>query len=121
MDYEDWRDTWVVYLERGAESLTVMVRSDHAWTRSLEDLHVVQIQVPALVAVDEWRSMRGADAVFLAFTDSRVAAAVCGLEGWTTEVDKLDQARWRVRFQWRGQTVAEAEVDLAGATVVAVR
>ncbi len=118
--YDAWRDTWVIHLERGPDSLVVILRSEQAWTRSLDDLRIVQIEVPAVVAVDEWRSMQGADAIALAFSDPRVAAAVRGLDGWTTEVEALDRSLWRVRFVWEGRAVAEVDVDL-GARAVAVR
>ena len=119
--YEDWRDTWIVQLERGPESLTVILRSEHAWARSLEDLRIVQIQVPSVVSVEDWRSRRGADAVALAFADPRVAAAVRGVDGWTTEVEALDRSVWRVRFMAGGAVVAEVDVDLRERLVVATR
>jgi hypothetical protein len=119
--YEDWRDTWTIYLERGVDSLQVTLRSEHAWQRSLEDLHILQIEVPFVVAVDDWQAMQGAEAVAIAFTDARIAAAVRGLEGWTTDVDPLGGTSWLVRFQWQGTTVAEAEVDLGRAVVVSAR
>ena len=117
--YEGWRDTWVVHLERGADSLVVVVASEQAWSRSLEDLRIVQIQVPAVVAVEDWRSRRGSEAIALAFADARVAAAVRGVEGWTTEVIALDRRVWRVRFVVDGAVVAEVDVDLGEREVVA--
>lgn len=117
LGYDAWRDTWVIHLERGPDSLVVTLRSERAWTRSLEELRIVQIEVPAVVAVEDWRSMRGADAITLAFSDPRVAAAVRGLDGWTTEVEALDRSLWRVRFVWEGGTVAEADVDLSARAV----
>lgn len=115
--YDDSRDTWTVYVERGPESLVVTLRSANEWARSLEDLRVVEIEVPALVSVDEWRSMRGSAAAALAFTDARVAAAVRGLDGWVSEAEQIGESVWLVRFRWEGQTLAEAEVDLALASV----
>ncbi len=111
--YESWRDTWVVHIERGQDSLIVTLRSEHAWTRSLEDLEVLQIRATSVVGVGDWRSMRGSDAVALAFTDPRVVAAVRGLEGWTASAEEVDRSLWRVLFVWEGRTVAEVEVDLA--------
>lgn len=119
--YEAWRDTWVVHLERGSESLIVVLRSDQSWTRSLEDLRIVQIHVPSVVAVEDWRSRRGSDAVALAFADARVAAAVRGVDGWTTEVEALDRGVWRVRFLADGLVVAEVDVDLGERAVVVRR
>ncbi|HET8985430.1 MAG TPA: hypothetical protein VFN03_06705 [Trueperaceae bacterium] len=110
--YEDWRDTWTIYLERGVDSLQVILRSEHAWQRSLEDLHILQIEVPFVVAVDDWQAMQGAEAIALAFSDAGIAAAVRGLDGWTTEVTELDRALWLVTFWWEGTSVARAEVDL---------
>lgn len=115
--YDDSRDAWTVYLERGPESLVVTLRSANEWARSLDNLRVVEIEVPALVAVDEWRSMRGSAATALAFTDARIAAAVRGLEGWVSEAEQLGESVWLVRFRWEGRTVAEAEVDLVSASV----
>lgn len=119
--YEGWRDTWVVHLERGAESLIVVVASEDAWSRSLEDLRIVQIHVPSVVAVEDWRSRKGSDAVALAFADARVASAVRGVDGWTTEVEPLDRTVWRVRFLAGGAVVAEVDVDLGARVVVARR
>jgi len=119
--YESWRDTWVIHLERGPASLVVVLQSDHAWTRSLEDLRIVQIRVPAVVSVEDWRSRQGAEAIALAFAEPRVAAAVRGRDGWTTDVEALDRAVWRVRFVADGAVVAEADVDLAARVVVVRR
>lgn len=116
--YEAWRDTWTIYLERGVDSLQVTMRSENAWQRSLDDLHIVQIEAPAVVAVDDWQAMQGAEAVALAFGDARIAAAVRGLDGWTTEVAELDRALWLVTFWWDGTSVARAEVDLTHQAVV---
>lgn len=116
--YEEWRDTWVVHIERGADSVIVILRSEDEWARSLERLHIVQVQVPGVVAVEEWRSRRSADAIALAFTEPRVAAAVRGLEGWTTEAEALDWDVWRVSFVWEGRTVARADVDLVERSVL---
>lgn len=115
--YDDSRDAWTVFVERGVESLVVTLRSANEWARSLEDLRIVEIEVPALVSVDEWRSMRSSAAAALAFTDARVAAAVRGLDGWVSEAEQLGESVWLVRFRWEGRTVAEAEVDLAVASV----
>ncbi len=115
--YDDWRDTWTVSLERGSQSLVVTLRSANEWQRSLEDLRIVSIEVPALVPEADWRSRRGAEAAALAFTDARVAGAVRGLDGWVSEAEQLDDTVWLVRFNWEGQTVVEAEVDLRSTSV----
>ena len=117
--YEVWRDAWIVHLERGPESLIVALSSDQPGSRSLEGLRIVQIHVPAVVAVEDWRSRRGSDAVALAFADARVAAAVRGVDGWTTEVEALDRSVWRVRFVADGAVVAEVDVDLGARAVIA--
>jgi hypothetical protein len=110
---EDWRDTWIVHIERGPDSLVVILRSEHAWTRSLDDLSIVQIVAPAVVSVDEWRERHGAEAIALAFADPGVAAAVRGVEGWTADAEPLEADRWRVRFLAEGRVLAEAEVDVS--------
>lgn len=111
--YESWRDTWVIHIERGMDSLIVTLRSEHAWQRSLEDLSILQIRATGVIEVDDWRSMRGSDAIALAFTDPRVVSAVRGREGWTASAQELDRSLWRVSFLWEGQTLAEVDVDLA--------
>jgi len=118
--YEDWRDTWVVHVQRSSAPLVVVLRSAHAWTRSLDDLRIVQIRVPTVVAVDEWISRSGSDAIALAFLQPEVAAAVRGRDGWTADAEPLDRGLWRVRFEWQGATVAEAEVDLSRRQVAMV-
>ena len=119
--YDAWRDAWIVHLERGPASLIVALRADPPGSRSLEGLRIVQIHVPAVVAVEDWRSRRGSDAVALAFADADVAAAVRGLEGWRTEVEELDRNLWRVRFVGGGVVVAEVDVDLEARVVVGRR
>lgn len=115
--YESWRDTWVVHVERGADSLVVILRSDNSWQRSLEDLSILQIRSTGLVEVSDWRSMRGSDAIALAFTDPRIVSAVRGRDGWTASAHELDRSLWRVVFLWEGQALAEVEVDLAVGTL----
>ncbi|MBX3143737.1 MAG: hypothetical protein KF813_08275 [Trueperaceae bacterium] len=115
--YESWRDTWVVHVERGTDSLVVTLRSENAWQRSLDDLSILQIRSTGLVGVSDWRSMRGSDAIALAFTDPRIVSAVRGREGWTASAQELDRSLWHVVFMWEGQSLAEVEVDLAVGTL----
>jgi len=119
--YQAWSDTWVVHLQRGTDSLVVVLSSERAWARSLENLRIVQIHVPAAVAVDDWRSRQSSDAIALVFADPVVAAAVRGRDGWATEVEALDRAVWRVRFVVDGAVVAEADVDVSERVVVGRR
>ncbi len=116
--YEEWRDTWVVHIQRSPSPLVVVLRSEHAWTRSLDDLSIEQIRVPTVVSVEEWNERSGSDAIAIAFLAPEVAAAVRGRDGWTADAELLDRGLWRVRFEWSGQTVAEADVDMTRREVV---
>lgn len=115
--YQDWSGNWVVYLERGRDSLEVTLRSEGSSLRSLEGLRLVQISAPAMPSVADWTDMRGSEAAALAFTDPAVATAVRGLYGWTSVAEQLERSRWRVRFEWEEQVVAVAEVDLLTGSV----
>lgn len=119
--YEDWRDTWVVHLERGPDSLYVILRSAHAWTRSLEDLQVIQIHATQLPEFDEWRDRHGAEAVARAFGEPAVAAAVRGVAGWTAAPEPIDRGVWIVRFLDGERVLVTAEVDVDRGVVVVSR
>lgn len=115
--YEAWRDAWVVYLERGPDSLHVILRSRSAWTRSLDDLEVVFVRAENLPRYEEWREMQGAEAIARAFGEPAVAAAVRGVEGWTASAEAIDRNVWRVRFLAEARVLVEAVVDVGRGTV----
>jgi hypothetical protein len=119
--YEAWRDTWVVYLERGPDSLQVLLRSPQPWTRSLEGLHVVQINAAYLPAYETWRDQRGSAAVARLFFEPGVAEAVRGVEGWTAEVEPVGRDVWRVQLKNGARVLLDAVVDLGRATVIVRR
>ena len=119
--YEAWRDAWVVYLERGTDSLHVVLRSAHDGMRSLDGLRVIQVQAVHLPAYTAWRDMQGAEAIARAFGDPAVAAAVRGVVGWTADAEPVDRRIWRVRFLDGARALVEAEVDVGRGTVVVRR
>jgi hypothetical protein len=111
--YDSWRECWMVHIERGADSLDVTLRSRRSESRSLEDLYLEKVYAANIMSYGDWQNANGAQVVAVAFENPEIAAAVRGIDGWTTATERLDGDAWKVRFLSGETVIAEADVNIA--------
>ena len=110
--YDSWREGWFVHLERGPDSLDVSVRSRRKGSLNLADLFVEKIYFPNVLSLEDYQAARRSNAVALAFSSPRIAAALREQPGWTSSGEPLGAELWAVSFALAEQQVASAVVDL---------
>ncbi len=112
IDYSGWQKAWSVYLDRGDDSVVVMVQFDGKLPTTLDNPHLLDIEFPQVMGYDDWQKSKQALAIAAAFKDADIAKALSGVDGWTTSVDRQDDGLWSVTFLSDDQTLAEVTVDL---------
>jgi hypothetical protein len=114
--YDSWRETWMVHLDRGADSLDLTLRSRSAQPKSFESLYLEKVYVANIMSYDDWQNANGSQVIALAFENPEVAAAVRGVD-WTTSTERLEGDAWKVRFLSGEQVIVEADVNIADGSV----
>ncbi len=116
--YDSWREVWMVHIERGADSLDLTVRSRSATPKSFESLYLEKVYVANIMSYEDWQDGNGSQVVAVAFENPEIAAAVRGVDGWTTATEKLEGDAWKVRFLSGETVIAEADVNMADGSIV---
>ncbi len=111
--YDSWRETWMVHIDRGADSLDLTVRSRRGESKSLEGLYLEKVYVANIMSYGDWQNANGSQVVAIAFENPEIASAVRGVDGWTTSTERLEGDAWKVRFLSGETVLAEADVNVA--------
>jgi hypothetical protein len=115
--YDGWRECWMVHLDRGADSLDLTLRSRRSDPKSLEGLYLEKVYVANIMSFTDWNNANGSQIVAAAFENPEIAAAVRGVDGWTTATERLEGDAWKVRFLSGETVIAEADVNIADGSV----
>lgn len=111
--YDGWRECWTVHIDRGVDSLDLIVRSRRSEPRSLDHLYLERVNIINIMSYGDWQNANSANVVAVAFEHPDIAAAVRDVDGWTTQTEKLEGEAWKVRFLSGETIVAEADVNMA--------
>ena len=119
VDYNGWAQAWSVYIDRGSDSLSVLVQFDGKLPTSLENPHFLGISFPQVLSYSDWAESKKALAVATAFKNPQIADALSAVDNWTTATEKQDDTHWVVSFKQGDTVLAQVTVDLATNQVVA--
>lgn len=109
--YNGWAKAWGVWIERGDNSLYVMVQFDGLTPDSLDNPSILRIEFPRVMTYDEWQAGISSEVTALAFAQPDVAAALRGITGWQSQVEHQDDGLWRVTFMQDETEVVSAVVN----------
>lgn len=116
VDFDGYADLWGVYIDRGAESLYVLVdfEDDFAFTNP----ELVRLYFSEVMSYDEWREGKGAEAAATAYAQPEIADAVRDVEGWQAAAEPAGSPLWRVSFLAGEDMLAWATVNIKTSEVV---
>ena len=112
VNYNQGQAFWIARVDRGPDTVAVTLRPEQARVRSLDNLQIETIYFPNTISFEDWRSGNEASIVALAFRHGDIAKALRGNKNWTSAVEMLGDALWRVNFQEGDKLLASATVDL---------
>jgi hypothetical protein len=117
VDYDSWGGFWGVYIARGADSIYAVVDFEDDFEFTNPRLVRIYFEV---MSYDEWVAANEDLATSKAFEQAEIAAAVNGVEGWESYVERVESAEnlWKVSFMLGDQTLAQATVDLDASAIV---
>lgn len=118
VDYNGWAQAWGVYLDRGEDSLYILVRFAGIVPSSLDNPQLVSISFPEIMSYEDWRESKQALAIATAFQNPDISAALQDVDNWTTSAEKQDENVWMVTFMGNDSTLAQVTVDLTTETIV---
>jgi hypothetical protein len=117
-DFNGYEDAWSVYIVNDNGPLYITMRSSEGG-RSTESLSVYKFYFADVLSYQDWQESKLAITAATAFQNSDVAAALRGVEGWTTYAEQQEDDLWRVIFQAPdGTTLASVLVDVNSQQVI---
>lgn len=120
VDYEGSFNVWVAHVERGAESVNLILQFDSADPMAFQNGRVYRIEFPNVLSYSAWIDAKKAEATALAFSKSEVAAALRDKQ-WQSEVERTDDsAIWVVKFMVAGEVAIQATVNVSTGDVIQI-
>jgi hypothetical protein len=118
VDYDGWSKAWGVYIERGMDSLYVVVQFEGLTPTSLSNPHLVSVYFPNVLPYEDWYSASQERVIALAFEQPAIAGPLRNYDGWDATAELLDEgATWEVIFSLGDQELARAVVDTSTESV----
>lgn len=119
VDFDGYSDYWGVYLDRGPDSLYIVVRFSENTLTMQGEPELVRLYFSEVQSYEDWYQTTSAEAVAVAFAAPEVADAVRGVEGWTTQTESEDGVLWTVTFLNGEEILAKVVVNLEDRSVEA--
>ncbi|MDX2163031.1 MAG: hypothetical protein SF162_17070 [bacterium] len=116
LDYNNDLEGWGVYLDRGADSIYLVVDFDD--DTAFTNPRLVHMWFSEVATYAEWVEANASKAAAAAFTNAELAAAVRSHQGWTSTAEPVEGDAWQVRFYQVDQLLAVATVDVTAYTVI---
>jgi hypothetical protein len=116
VDYDGWSDMWGVYIDRGGDSLYLLVEFLDAANHA--DPVLRGIFFSEVLSYDEWFAASSEAVSALAFELPEIAAALRDAEAWTSDAERVGNNTWEVTFNAGDAVLARATVDLDDSAVI---
>lgn len=110
--YNGWIQAWGVWVERGEDSLYLLVQFEGKEPDALTSPELIRIEFANVPSYEEWQEGMSSEATTIAFTAPAVAAALRDVTGWISQAEQQDDGLWQVTFQRGEDTLGLARVDL---------
>jgi len=111
ISYHNAHRHWRVRINRQQNSLRLILTPQNPVARSVEGLELSSIEFDNLPSYEDWRSGNAASLVAIAFQERAIADRLRGNANWVSEVERLENQNWQVRFLEAGTVLALARVD----------
>lgn len=118
LEYNGWLKAWGVWIDRGDDTLYLIVQFKGIVPDALTDPELIEIGFPNVMSYDEWLIGMHDKATTIAFTDPQIAAVLRPITGWVSEVVYQDEGLWAVTFTDDDTELLTAVVNLETSQMV---
>ncbi len=112
VEYNGWVKAWGVWIERGDDSVYILVQFKGQTPDSLTEPQLLEIGFPNIPSYADWQTNQQDEVKTIAFTQPEVAAALRDVTGWQAEAVRQDDGLWNVTFSAGETKIVSALVKL---------